>query len=674
MSSGKYKILVTAALLAGACFLVYYSHSSLGISTLVAHMFYGPIILACFWWKRKGLVVAVFSCVFLISVHVFFGPAISAAEDLFRGFMLIFVACVVAALSERTDKTEKALKESELKFRTIFENTGGAIFIADVKTGEILECNSLAEELLGRPRTEIIGMHQSELHPEGETQEYREKFTEHVRKGRAVDYEGEAQHKDGRRIPVHIAAQTVKLGGKEVIVGLFMDITERKRAEQELEQFNKQLEASIERANVLAQEATIADLAKSQFLANMSHEIRTPMNAIIGFSQILEDQELTDEQRHHVDIIQDSAKHLLALINDILDFSRIEAGKLDIEIVECGLHKLFAVVESLMRPPAIEKGLAFEILPCGELPAQIRTDLVRLRQCLVNLIANAIKFTEEGHVYVNVSLQEQGNKPYIRFDVEDTGVGIPPDKQESIFEEFMQIDGSSTRKYGGTGLGLAITKRLAHLLGGEISVSSEVGKGSVFSLTIQAGVDVKSQPPFNKYDLLDRLKRQPSRPEEAEFSGYVLVAEDSRTNQVLAKLLLERLGLQVTIAEDGKEAVEKALSQQFHLIFMDIQMPNMNGYEATKVLRRKGFKAPIVALTAYAMEGDEGKCISAGCSDYMTKPIEHKMLLQVIRKYLPRKSKTFKNEIDSANSEVAELSGCGVSTGAAGDDFSGSDS
>ncbi len=673
-NSEKYRIVATGALLAGACFLVYYAHSSFGMSAVVAHMFYAPIILACFWWKRKGLTVAVFSCVFLIFVHTFYGASVGAVADYLRGFMLIFVACVVAALSERADKTEKALKESELKFRTIFENTGGAVFIADVKTGAILECNQSAERLLGRPRTEIIGMHQSKLHPRGKAQEYKGKFADHVRKGHVVDYEGEAQHKDGRRIPVYIAGQTVKLGGKEVIVGLFMDITERKRAEEELEQFNRQLEASIERANHLAQEATMADLAKSQFLANMSHEIRTPMNAIIGFSQILEEEELTDEQKHHVNIIRDSAAHLLKLLNDILDFSKIEADELDIEIVECALQKLFAVVESLMRPLAIEKGLAFEILQCSELPAQIRTDPVRLRQCLVNLVNNAIKFTEEGHVYVNVSLQEIDNEPYICFAVEDTGIGVPADKQELIFDEFIQIDESTTRRYNnGTGLGLAITKKLAHLLGGEATLTSEAGKGSIFSLTIPAGVDVELQPPFNKYDRVDQLERRPDTPEEAKFSGHVLVAEDSQTNQMLIRILLERLGLQVTIAEDGKEAVDKALDQQFHLIFMDMQMPNMNGYKAAKVLRRKGLKTAIVALTAYAMEGDDKKCLAAGCTDYIAKPIDRKTLLQVIRKYLPGKSKALKDEIDTANSEVAELGRCGVSTGAEGNDFSGSD-
>lgn len=552
-------------------------------------------------------------------------------------------------------RVEERLKQSELKFRTIFENAGGAIFIADINTEKILECNSQAEKLLGRTRAEIIGIHQSELHPEGEAEKYKEKFSAHVQQGHIVDYEGEVQHKDGRRIPVWIAAQTMKIDSKDMIVGLFVDITERKQAEEERQQLNLQLEASVKDANNLAQEATVAYLAKSQFMANMSHEIRTPMNAIIGFSQILEDENLTDEQRHYVDIVRESAEHLLQLINDILDFSKIVAGKFDIEIVDCSLEHLFAVVGSLIRPQAKKKGLAFEILQYGRLPAQIHTDPVRLRQCLINLINNAVKFTEEGHVHVNVSLQEVDGEPFICFDIEDTGIGIPPDKQGLVFDEFMQVDGSSTRRYSGTGLGLPITKKLAYHLGGELTVSSEIGKGSVFSLTIPANVDVKSLPWFDKYKCVTELEQVRDTSEQDKFSGRVLVAEDSKSNQILTKLLLERFGVEVTIAEDGKEAVDKALSQQFDLIFMDMQMPNMDGYEATKLLRRKGLKTAIVALTAYAMKGDDEKCISAGCSDYMAKPIDREILLKVIRKYLPLETAVPGKKIDSIKSQGDEF-------------------
>jgi signal transduction histidine kinase/DNA-binding response OmpR family regulator len=425
------------------------------------------------------------------------------------------------------------------------------------------------------------------------------------------------------------------------------DITERKYAEMELkkakeqteeskneiEQINLRLETSAEQANVMARQAVVADHAKSQFLANMSHEIRTPMNAIIGFCEVLAEENLTEEQSGYVEIIRDSGESLLKLINDILDFSKIEAGKLETEMTECSLKKVVAVVESLMRPEAAKKSLEFEILQSGPLPKIIRTDPVRLRQCLYNLISNAIKFTEEGHIYVNVSLQQDDSKPFICFEVEDTGIGIPAEKQATIFEGFMQADDTTTRKFGGTGLGLAITRQLAKLLGGKITMVSEAGKGSVFTLTISAGVDVTSQPSFDKYDNASELHEKVEDPEH-QFSGEILVAEDCKNNQALIKLLLERTGLKVTIAEDGVQAVEQARSQSFDIIFMDIQMPNMNGYDATKILRKEGLRTPIIALTAHAIKGDDEKCIMAGCNDYLPKPINRTKLYDIVSKYL----------------------------------------
>jgi len=417
-----------------------------------------------------------------------------------------------------------------------------------------------------------------------------------------------------------------------------------------------ELHQAYAHANLITDQAKTANKMKSEYLANMSHEIRTPMNAIIGFSDILADEDLTETQKEYIDVIRISGGNLLNLINDILDFSKIESGKLATEIIDCSVSQMLTGIESILLPSAKAKKLDFKVLQCGNIPSQIRTDPYRARQCLINLANNAIKFTEKGHVYINVSIDNIDNVPCIVFEVEDTGIGIESDKMQVIFNSFSQAETSTSRIFGGTGLGLTITKQLAELLGGKLLLKSEPQVGSVFTLILPVNVDIQSQPKMDKYQVACKVTAEKYEDRmENIFSGRTLVVEDCRTNRILAKLLLEKLGFQVDFVETGAQAIDKLSDENYDLIFMDIQMPEMNGYEATEILRNNGLTTPVIALTANALKGDSEKCFQAGCDDYISKPIDKKTLVEVIEKHIERNTISV-DDVIKVKSQVDELS------------------
>jgi len=398
----------------------------------------------------------------------------------------------------------------------------------------------------------------------------------------------------------------------------------------------------LEQARIAAEAAT---KSKGEFLANMSHEIRTPMTAILGFTDVLLGEDGLDrappERVQALETIQRNGQYLLSLLNDILDLSKIEAGKPDVERTTCSPIEVLAGVASLMRVRARAKNVPLTIEYLGAIPAQIQSDPIRLRQILINLVGNAFKFTETGGVRVAARLVgNPDGPPRLQFDVVDTGIGMTPEQLTRLFQPFVQADSSTTRKSGGTGLGLTISKRLAELLGGDITVTSTWGKGSTFSVTVETGPLEGVAMLENAAEVATQRKPPPKAAAvDIELDGRILLAEDGPDNQRLISFLLKKAGAEVTLAENGQVAVENALAARnkknaFDVILMDMQMPVMDGYTATARLREAGYDGPIVALTAHAMEGDEQKCRRAGCDGYATKPIDRAKLLGTIAGYL----------------------------------------
>ena len=391
-------------------------------------------------------------------------------------------------------------------------------------------------------------------------------------------------------------------------------------------------------------EAEAANRAKSDFLANMSHEIRTPMTAILGYTELLDDPNVSEDDRHEqISTIRRNGKHLLSLINDILDLSKIEADRMEIETIPTSIWQVIAEVTSLMRVRAVSCGLSLDVKFSLPIPETIQSDPVRIRQILVNLVGNAIKFTKRGGVCILVSvLRPHSDDPTLSIEVKDTGIGMTSEQINRLFRPFTQADTSTTRKYGGTGLGLTISRRLAKMLGGDIEVRSVNGKGTSFILTIKTGSlknvkmlnDIQEGVQELETDQTVAIPQQPST-----LSGRVLLVEDGPDNQRLISFILRKIGLTVDQAENGEMGFEMAMEAMdrgvpYGIILMDMQMPVMDGYTATAELRKAGYSGPIIALTAHAMTGDREKCLLAGCNGFATKPIDRTNLIQLVQRWL----------------------------------------
>ncbi|MES2901123.1 MAG: ATP-binding protein [Pseudomonadota bacterium] len=426
-------------------------------------------------------------------------------------------------------------------------------------------------------------------------------------------------------------------GGESYLLGFSIDVSEQRAARDAMQRAVEQAQA--------------ASRAKSEFLANMSHEIRTPMNGILGMTELVLESRLEPEQRDDIALVKASADSLLTIVNDILDFSKIEAGKLDLEEVPFDLRKLVREAVRSMALRAQQKGLVLRAEVEARLPRTVKGDPGRLRQVLLNLLANAIKFTETGSVVLALTLGDDTDEHCnVTFAVRDTGIGIALDKQTLIFEAFSQVDGSTTRQFGGTGLGLTICRRLVILMQGDLTVESEAGKGSVFSFTVplrhapvQLPATLDPPEPPDQLSLLQPASASemaaPVLPQGApQGSGlHILLAEDNPVNQRLALRLLEKMGHRISVAGNGIDALERATQGGIDLILMDVQMPELDGLSATRRIRQweaeHGGHLPIIAMTARAMAGDRERCLEAGMDDYLSKPIDSERLRQLVSRF-----------------------------------------
>ncbi|MDD2499273.1 MAG: ATP-binding protein [Geobacter sp.] len=500
-----------------------------------------------------------------------------------------------------------ALQAAENAYRTIFNATNDVIFIMDTQLGMLIDCNKQALQLFGRLREELIGSNPVQLSPPDHPIFSFEQAQVHIQsalEGEAQLFEWLCARADGTTFWAEVSLRAAEINGRQRLLAVVRDISERKQGMLELQQ-----------ARDAALQATVA---KNEFLANMSHEVRTPLNGIMGLSQLLRTTNLTEEQAGYMDMLDGSSRNLLALINDILDISRIEAGSLAIQQTPFSLVKLLREVAAMYEKPAAEKGIDLTIQLPDDLPPALVGDPLRLKQVLNNLVGNAIKFTSHGGVSVHiVRLHDSTQGSRLRFEVQDSGIGMSPKTLQKIFQPFTQADASTARNHGGSGLGLAICRRLSELMGGSICVESSLGQGSCFVVEL----------PFGRYagdQAADDAQPAASIPQLDPLE--ILLVEDQEVNRTFVQRLLERQGHRIIPAADGLMALDLLDRQPYDLMLLDIQMPGMGGDEVLARLRQSeqasGLHLPVIALTAHALAGDKEKLLKSGFDGYISKPVQ----------------------------------------------------
>jgi PAS domain S-box-containing protein len=531
----------------------------------------------------------------------------------------------------RLRQSNAELARAEAFARTIAENIPGRVVYWD-RDRVCRYANRHFCQWFGRTREQVIGRTIEEVFG-AEHLARRRQRVDAVLAGEAQVFEREEPGPDGRTHTTWVHYVPERRDGD--VVGFFVlvhDITELKDAQRQLQVLNTSLQQARDAADA-------ANRAKSEFLANMSHEIRTPMNTVLGLTRLLQREPLSAEQAANVAKISEATRHLLSIINDILDLSKVEAGQLRLERVHFPLAALLDQVRSLINEQVQAKGLALRI-DTDDVPPWLQGDPTRLRQALLNYASNAVKFTERGSIQIRARLlQQHGEQVLVRFEVTDTGCGVAAEQLPRLFSAFEQGDSSTTRRYGGTGLGLAVTRRLAAMMGGESGADSEVGTGSTFWFSAMLQVGREQAPVREAAPSASAEAEQQSR--RAHAGALILLAEDHPVNCEIANALLETVGLRIHIAIDGRQAVQMAATTDYDAVLMDVQMPRLDGLDATRAIRQlpRHAETPIVAMTANAYEDDRALCLDAGMNDFLSKPVEPSHLYGVLARWLGRRGR-----------------------------------
>jgi PAS domain S-box-containing protein len=576
-------------------------------------------------WSRSSVERTTFDCELRIR----------AADGSYRWFITRAVPHlvndeIVEWFGTSTDIHDQKLAAEELarsreRYRSVFEDCPLPMWVIDPDNGRILDANNMAVSTYGYTHEEFLSLNAVDMRPDEDKAFFWKTMKElPIQPGRFLQKQARHLRKDGTVMHVEVTLRDLLLDGRWLRLAAMVDITRRVVVEEQLRQLMQKLQLAKE-------EAERASHLKSAFLANMSHEIRTPLGAMLGFADLLRDTNISrEEHSNYLNILVRNGEQLSVIINDILDLSKVEAGHLSLEFMQVEPQSIVNDVLSLMEIKAREKNLRLSYESDPSTPERLTTDPLRMRQVLLNLTSNAIKFTPHGSVHIRSygERNEQG-RMLMGFEITDTGIGIAADQQDHIFEMFVQAEDSTTRKFGGTGLGLALSRQLARALGGDVRIKrSRPQEGSTFLFTLTDLPELRE-----KQETTCAVEPVPTShdTEELSLDGLkILVVDDAPDIRSLISFLLIRAGAQVDFAENGSEGYRKALSNCYDMVLMDIQMPIMDGYTATMKLREQGYHKPIIALTAHAMTEARKKCLTVGCTGHLSKPINPSHLLGTV--------------------------------------------